>query len=73
MAKRGRKSSTPAHYAERRGVAAGTGRAQGVGLPGITVFDEGAALLAARARRAIQGRKAEQDNFERDVALEYFG
>jgi hypothetical protein len=80
MARR-RKPSTAAqpsreitHHAEARGVAAGTGRAQGDGRQGIVVFDatNEAAALAARGHRAIQAKKAEQDAFVRERAFHYF-
>ena len=82
MAKRGQ-SSIPARpsgevpYAEARGVAAGTGSAQAEGdqrsmMWRSDVMNEGAALLAARGRRAIQNRKSGEAAFERERAFHYF-
>jgi hypothetical protein len=70
-----RKAATQ-HFAEAR--FEGTGKLQADlrqrGMRMVWVDDatgEGAAL-AARAHRAIQDRKAKQDDFEREVAFQYF-
>jgi hypothetical protein len=75
MAKRGRKSSGKVQFVEARFEGAGGLQANVDRWRLMNVDDPAGDLpmaLAAKGHRAIQERKAEQDDFERDAAFEYF-
>jgi hypothetical protein len=75
MAKRGRKSSGKVQFVEARFEGAGGLQANVDRWRLMNVDDPAGDLpmaLAAKGHRAIQERKAERDDFERDAAFEYF-